>query len=542
MPEGYSLKRLSIRLYGPLEIRAADGADVTPQGSRKILGLVALLATAPRLERERGMIEDTLWSDRSAEQRSASLRQALSSLRRSLGQSGMALTADRHRIGLDPALIEILPPNPADNGIFLEGLVVPDPVFEAWLRLERGMRLRQSGSDPRPSAATPGASVGEMPALYILREPRSSAQETMLGNLFVDALSRSLAEHFSLQINYIMPRRQEAGRARDLTFTADAMILGGTTALRVALEAGPMRRPLWSGHRMAVELGAMAALENDDIQRLVNEAVEGYADALLADQRAGHVRLNATAIGRLAVRRIFTMRPTEYEDADDLLNRAFDLDPRGIYLAWKVLMRIIQLVERHQIDRFVVIDEAIDLAHRAVELEPMNSMVLAAASNAAMLVESNAGAALELAQRSVRLNQSNPFAWDCLSTAALHAGKLEEAYVFAVKAQRLAGNTPFKHWYDMGRSLMATVTGRLDEALRLASAASVVPHFKPPLRYIAALYADKGLTDQASLAVAQLRRIEPDFAPGQMVEDPDYPVAALRRSQILKRGMFGDMS
>jgi hypothetical protein len=307
----------------------------------------------------------------------------------------------------------------------------------------------------------------------------------------------------------------------------------------VALEAGPRRRRLWFGHQRAAGPPTEDVLERDNLQRLVNEAVESYAEVMLTDQAPARDRLNASILGRTAVRQVFSMRPDLYPGADDLLDRAFCLDPRGIYLAWRVLLRIVQLVERHPVDARSVAAEAISLSRRAMEFEPMNSMVLAAASNVASLVETNPHGAVELAQRAVRLNRANPFGWDCLSTAALHVGKLEEAHVFAVKAQYLAGDTPFKHWYDMGRALTATVTHRTDEALALAGAASVVPHFKPPLRYIAALHAHNGQPDAALAALARLRDLEPDFDPEMMERDPAYPVAALRRSEILRRGLFG---
>jgi tetratricopeptide (TPR) repeat protein len=536
-----AMDAIRISLYGPLEIAAPDGTRLTPQGSRKVLGLVALLATAPGMRKPRQALQALLWSDRSAEQRSASLRQALSALRHALGAWSGVLVADRDTVAFDAARVALAPPA-GPEAEFLAGLDIRDPEFDAWLRLERGLRRQQS---PSPFAdAQTQVTIGpplSRPVLLFLREPKSNAMEALIGNLFADALARSLGEQFSIEIGDASSRRGDRHGPRDLVFRADALVAGGNTALRVTLETGGSRRRLWSGHRIACEHTGLAVLENDEVQRLVNEAVEGYADALLSDPQAGRHRLNAAVMGRLAVRQIFTMRPDLYAGADDLLDRAFYLDPRGIYLAWKVLLRVVRLVERHDVDVAATREQTVDLCRRAVEFEPLNSMVLSAASNGMMLVEGNTAVALEFAQRAVRLNPSNPFAWDGLSTAALHAGKLEEAYVFAVKSQRLAGNTPFKHWYDMGRALMATVTGRFDEALQLAGRASAIPHFKPPLRYIAALYARAGRPELAGGAVGRLRRLEPDFSPDRMIEDPAYPVAALRRSQILRRGLFGDI-
>lgn len=457
-------------------------------------------------------------------------------MRRAFGPWSGALGSNRAEIWFDPAQVLVEPqPEPAEP--LLQGLSILDPAFEGWLRLQR----RQSRAGPIEAFQPEGPHDPPLhkPRVFILRSAAQSPNAAFAASLFADILNRSLLEQFTVEICETTARVIQKHRPTDYVFSTEALVEPGFTAFRVALEAGPRRRRLWFGHQRAAGPPTEEALERDNLQRLVNEAVEGYAEVLLTDQAPARDRLNASILGRTAVRQVFSMRPDLYPGADDLLDRAFCLDPRGIYLAWRVLLRIVQLVERHPVDAPTVADEAVALSRRAMEFEPLNSMVLAAASNVASLVETNPHAAVELAQRAVRLNRANPFGWDCLSTAALHVGKLEEAHVFAVKAQYLAGDTPFKHWYDMGRALTATVTNRTDEALALAGAASVMPHFKPPLRYIAALHAHAGQADAAFAALARLRDLEPDFDPEMMERDPGYPVASLRRSEILRKGLFG---
>ena len=436
---------------------------------------------------------------------------------------------------LDSARVEVPPLDSNDPREFLDELSISDPAFDAWLRIERGRRQTAARGFTRLEGV---ASPLRRPVLYFLKDAPSDPAVAMISAMFTDALARTISEHFTVDISETTSRRVVSQGSGDLIFLTETVFQPRLAAFRVALCAGSRRR-VWSGHRVASTGSDADMLENDGIQRLVNEAVEAYADAVLTDRHEPHDRLNASVLARTALRQIFTMRPNLYGGADDLLERAYYLDPRGVYLAWRTLLRVVRLVERHEGDGGVAAAEAIALSRQALDLEPLNSLVLAAASNVASLIERNAPAALELAQRSARRNPANPFAWDALSTSALHVGKLEEAYVFAVKAQRLAGDTPFKHWYDMGRALMATVTGRLDEALQLAGAASVMPHFKPPLRYIAALYAHAGNEEQARLAVERLTALEKDFSAERLVEDPDYPVDGLRRSQILHQGLFG---
>lgn len=532
------MQKITFTVSGPFAIAGPGGEDLTPLSSQKAQALAALLITAPHFTRSRVWLREKLWSDRAPAQQSASLRQALAVMRRALGPAEALVRADRKNISLNPGAIALN----EGSGLFLEGMEIRDFEFDAWLRIERGRRGRSEGLLAAIEDTSPGPAMA--PRMLVFEKPEpGNPVEALVTDLFVDALARSLSEQFSVSISTPgNTQRSTPSRAdkNQLIFSAYSTIQGGATALRVTLDSGTQRRRLWASNRVARGHEGLIALENDEIQCLVNQAIEGYADALLSGPNAQRNSLDAPILGRLAVRRIFTMRAEEFDAADDLLDRAFFLDPRGIYLAWKVFLRVIRMVERHGADPKTTVDEATELAARAMEFEPLNSMVLAAASNAAMLLRGDGAVAVELAQRAVRANQNNPFAWDCLSTAALHAGKVEEAHVFAVKSQRLAGDTPFKHWYDMGRALTATATGRISEAVHLAGAASAVPNFIPPLRYLVALHASSGQNKEAQSAIERLRKLEEGFKPEQMLEDNAYPVAGLRRSEILQKGMFSD--
>ena len=86
-----------IFLFGPLTVQDRAGTVRTPRG-QKVQALVAMLALAPRGARSRVWLRDKLWSDRQEEQASASLRQALTELRKALGPLAQdILNAERTR-------------------------------------------------------------------------------------------------------------------------------------------------------------------------------------------------------------------------------------------------------------------------------------------------------------------------------------------------------------------------------------------------------------------------------------------------------------
>ena len=49
---------IRVQLHGTMTVTDADGADLTPAGSRRVLGLIALLATAPNLRCRRTDLQE----------------------------------------------------------------------------------------------------------------------------------------------------------------------------------------------------------------------------------------------------------------------------------------------------------------------------------------------------------------------------------------------------------------------------------------------------------------------------------------------------
>ncbi len=150
---------LILRLVGPLRLSRRDGGDVTPR-TIKAQGLLALLGSAPTLRRSRAWLQDKLWSDRSAENGAASLRQTVHRLRAAVGPDNDWLISEPGWLGLDPARVLVaLEPEArdweatGDPPEFCEGLDIADPEFEDWLRDNRLAFEDQVAERPPPPPA-----------------------------------------------------------------------------------------------------------------------------------------------------------------------------------------------------------------------------------------------------------------------------------------------------------------------------------------------------------------------------------------------------
>jgi DNA-binding SARP family transcriptional activator len=155
----------SSTMTSPLEIRLLGGLSVAADGpvrfpTRKTGLLFAYLAMHAGEEVARDRVKTLLWSDRSEQQASGSLRRALADMRKSLDigldsqallstQSTVALAADA--VDVDALRFQELAAASSEDDSaraaelyrcdLLAEIAAPDPVFEDWLRVERE-RLR----------------------------------------------------------------------------------------------------------------------------------------------------------------------------------------------------------------------------------------------------------------------------------------------------------------------------------------------------------------------------------------------------------------
>lgn len=515
---------IRITLCGRLRAVSAAGQDVTPR-SAKAQGLLALLATSPNRGRARGWLQAKLWSDRPEAQAGASLRQALTEVRRALGPLSDCLKADRQSVALDADRVEIDDRGP---GEFLEGLDLRDQEFESWLRDERAARAPAPRVSPFAADLSPPAP--DHPAVLFLRAPDMPRDHQLFADVFTDCVARSLSEAMTVDVFTAASR---AVPAHAVAVLVQVFAQGDRIGLRATLHDKGTQRLLWAGTRLC---GHSQGIPSDDldVMHLGNQLIDALAETLMLRARGDAARRDSNIMGRLALRKIFSMRADQLDEADRLLDAAHAIDPRGTFLAWRAQLRVIQHFERHSRDWPPLREAAEEFCARALLQEPGNSLVLAAVANARLTIDRTPATAIELARRGVQMNPANPLAWDSLAVAHLVIGDVAAAHRVAARVQQLGAHAPNKFWWDMGLCITHTLAGRIDEAVRAAEAShAFAPDFRPPLRYLVALYAAQGRSEQARAAAERLRRIEPDFSVDSLLGDPDYPVHLLRRSAVL---------
>ncbi len=510
-----------IAVKGAFAVRSAEGVDLTPRGA-KACGVLALLALAPERSRGRRWLEEHLWSDRAPGQASGSLRQALTEIRRALGPHAEALRANRKLISVE-AKVEAEGP-----GLLLEGIGVRDARFRAWLARERG-----EGAPAPKAALAPVAppSPAGVPKLTILCLPASGGSSAArLGDVVAHEIGEGIAEQVSAR------RIGETGMdvPADIEVRCDVVENDGVSLAFVRVTHLPSGEVLHT-RRCRMEGPAAALMASDALARTAHEAAEivvGKLPHVLGVERAAP---RATALGQLALLRMFTYDAPAMEEADRLLDRAYEADPNGIYLAWRALLQMTRSMELGQAGAVEAKAAAESHMRRAVERGGDNPAVQSLVAQTRVMLFGDVGGALPAAERAAEIGPASPIALQALASAKALAGKGEEAYALSLRARSYADRSRFRHWWDMNHCLVCMVTGRLDEAIAAGeAAAAAAPSYRPAHRQLLALYAHRGDLEGAERMRRALARIEPGFDLARMLGDPDYPVRTLRRTGLLQ--------
>jgi DNA-binding SARP family transcriptional activator len=526
-----SSKSIRIIVLGPFQARAGDGVPLRITGAKN-QALLAMLALSPDMTRPRRWIEDKLWSTFGPDKSSANLRQALSKLRSALGPAAGILETDRSKIGLNTRLVsvdlleEVIP---EDERIeLLQGMDVRDPEFEDWLRQERAaMRATRAKAIPSDSRG-------------LLINCRATAEtpgrDQMLGEVLANQIGENIAEQ-------VRAWRQSEG---DIPLPASAPVSDvlinvqliesgdGGHALFIKATHQPSARILYSKLQRLDRIQDILTSEID-VSRTIFEAADQIIGKLPHVLDKDRPEARSTALLRLGLYRMFSFEKDALREAYGLMDQAFRRDENGLYLAWASMIRLTQMIEMAEEDQSRLLEEAVELHYRAMELAPDNVLVHAIISKVRGTALGDTAGVLDLAQNAVDRNPANAFAWKSLSDALILAGDLPRAFDASARACQIARTSPFKHYWDTGHCIVAVACNRPYEAIEAGEAAvRSAPMSRVAYRHLLALYALEGQLEKAQNVATKMAKIEPGFTLDRLVNDDSYPVRTLRNKGLLE--------
>ncbi len=527
--------KITVRVYGRFQLRGTKGEELTPNAA-KAQGLLALLAIAPDFERGRVWLQDKLWSDRGPEQGAASLRQALATIRRCLGNDRDILIATRSSVRLDTSRIQTLPPNATFPAEFLEGLDIADPEFNIWLASERARKL--------PSM-TSSAARSEQPMNTFSVSPRThtllSIEVEKANENLSDWIGASTAEVAASAIRQsqdakvvVVEQPYADSSSKFAQFRAKIGVVStrsGDLGLRISLLDGPTGHRVWHIIRRFSE-SSTAILEDPVFLQTIDMLSDAVGQEIYNAHRSP--RNGFSHYLETVSRKVFSMKPEIVQDADRMLDVSDNDICTASRLGLRAQIRTIQFAERYRLDHDILVEEAIEYSRLAQETDAFNVVALSAAANANLHIAKNVEKSRQLSQKLVDLRPDAATTWWSVCSGALYDDDLASARAAAVRGWTIAKHSPRRFWWDLQVAAVALVSGDLRTAKKFFEDASRDrPEFRPPLRYLVALNAHFGDYDKAIAVGNKLKAMEPDFSIDRLVNDADYPVSLLFRANGL---------
>lgn len=523
-------KRATIRLAGRFKIISCDSEDLTPRSS-KGQGLLALLATEPEGERTRSWLQDRLWSDRGPEQGSRSLRQEILQIKKRFGPFAYIIGSGRKSVWLDLKTVQIIDDLDDVRSEFLEGIDVRDDEFNLWLTSQRARREPNILSAPAVTSFQHHQTTREDQTIAIVGCSAVDASSRVIEAQYLEAVSRSLRDLCDVTVYDTMPDSLDHS---SLMISVQVFTLPDQVqCVRLAVETTDAAETVWSETLNTSVSGLVETGLDLRNLALINRLFSAVCQQLTRPEASRKVLL-PSQLASLAIYKSFTIESSQLDEATGLLRQAYEHDKRGVFLGWQAQILTIKAVERFDKMDGANADLGSELCAEAIRLDPTNSNVLASVANYKTIVERNEVSGIELARLAVRANPANPLAWWALSNAVQYTGDTQHAYLAASRAFELSKGTKIEFWSAFQRSLAAMLDGKLDEGRRFGELSNALqPGFRPPLRYLAALYSKVEDAHNGMRVLSNLAKNEKDFSIDRFVNDEDYPVRIMRDHSLL---------
>ena len=538
---------LRLSIFGTFRVADALGNEI-PVKSRKARALLAYLALPPGKPRSREQIMALLWSDRGDQHARSSLRQALSGLRKDLGEERLsALRITDEALTLDPARATVEPASPGD--VLLDGLHLSDPAFEEWLRDER-LRLVDGGAplgrDHAPERLGKPA-VAVLPFVNMSDDP----EQLYFSDGLTEDIITELSRFKSLDVvarNSTFVYRDQGADVWDISEIGEKVgashLLEGSvrksgkrirlTAQLIDAKAG---KHIWAD-RYDRELEDIFALQDE----LVRSIVSALAMRLTAADTERSLRKPAANLAAYdlylrAAHLDGSYNPGSCRQAKELASQAVALDP-GFARAYTMLAtEIFSCGWFENAPPESYLDEALRAAAKAVELDPDDSFCVSTLA-ITHLQRREFDQARHYFDLALKSNPNDVVIWADYAWFLTSVGQSEEALERLDSKENFEPYPPHWHWEIRGQVLYALK--RYDEARTSFERMSVIPFWVKGL--LAACCGQLGDTESAERYWAEALEAAPNLGetferwlePYQDPADVEHWLSGLRKAALLE--------
>ena len=467
------MRCLEIRLFGSFACQWNDGTVVDIRGA-KHRAMIALLATAPNGTHTRAWLQETLWRRAGEEHGRASLRRALSDLRKIVGDDfDRIFRVTNADIQLVPATFNVVG-NKLD-GQFAEGISVPEEGYAAWVHNKRKLVEHDF------TLASQTGTARIVPRIAIIPfAPRSGGRdERHLSDLIAQEVSRTLSRSRLIHVISHLSSRKLNGSLLDLdqireTLDVDYVVYGtigaDDEAYRIDADfvdtsTGQIEWTRQVTGRVAellADAGTLFELCTQIGQGILHASVE-MARSRPAGALRSHVLLMA------AITYMHQHRLAGFARSRRFLEELISRKPRLSELhAWLGKWYILSIAQGWSTEPEKDLGVARDCTGRALDNNPDCPLSLTIDGMIRSGDLSNGPRVAEQFDRAVRIDPNNALAWLMYSRLHMFDGNGEMALNFAQRACDLSPIDPFGYFFDIMKASALSICDDYDGALALA--------------------------------------------------------------------------
>ncbi len=378
--------------------------------------------------------------------------------------------------------------------------------------------------EPRPHEIRPtrgGAHVGVMPLQLVGTTEEGSHLAPGLAEEITTALAR-FRWMFVVASNslarFAADTRDETAirRAFGIDFLLDGSIQRMRNRLRITVRLLDLRagnQVVWA-RRFDRQSNDLLSLQ-DEIASEVVAQIDPEILLIEARRSASRMPVDATAYDLMlrAIPLIGRMEREPFMEAGEYLSHAIELEPDyAAAYAWYAYWHIFQVGQGWADDPHAMMEEAGELAERAIVLDPFDARGLTIAGHVRAFLHHRLREAAALHERALSLNPNLAMAWALSAITYAYMGDPDEAERRNNRYKKLSPLDPYAFIFDgfftvihlLKRDYQSAVTaGRTVTQMNSSLSAG----FKP---YLAAL-GHLGRSEEAAVARRRLLTIEPDF-------------------------------
>ncbi|TNJ40542.1 tetratricopeptide repeat protein [Phaeobacter sp. B1627] len=527
---------LKVRQCGAFGVFRPDGESI--QLGAKHQALMALLITAEDGIRTRAFLEHILWSFAQPEQAKASLRTALSTLRKHIGPlASGALIANRERVTLDLSMIEI--EADASRGDFMEGFELPhEHVFADWLAEMRA----QTDSSTSQGKDLPWAprdrsriildellpSIAVLP--FVQRSPGNATAP--LGSILSEELSRQLSRSQAFSVTSYMASRQfsiEDVRPADVSSVAGVSYLvsgsvfidGHDFIAQIDLHDAHREKVIWSrefkGSLSDLLMGQSSSLREATSQ--IGQTVVGEAVRLVSfrplSNLANHTLLMA------AIVMMQSKHPDQFEKSNEILDTLLEREMHHpVVLTWAGIWHVMQVQKGLSADRHKSTLMAENLASAALAQDPAFSLAHTLRGMIASYLTFDFDTAQYSYDKALQDNPNEALALLLKGATRAMQNHPDEGLRLTEAARKLTPLGPQRYYFDSLAASVNLAARDYDRAIELADQSLQENDSYPStLRTKAIALQMSGRADEARDVVACLMRVSPDFSLSRYMQE-----------------------